>query len=353
MQALPSSVRGRSLDFPLKVSKAVKDDPKIAQPEACDLDIVPKVAFRWMFSGPSNSGKTNLARWVLDKYYIRTHGKTFFDRIYLFSPTGKLDPVWKDLDGCRPSDRITELTAHGKERLHDVFDAGLRRTKAMGKDKAPHELVIFDDAIADVKFLNSADFLKVFVAGRHGNISCMVMTQSYVKVPRSVRMQITALAMFPSRVTEIERLCDEHGPVDMSKRDFIDMVKYAIAKTDDEKYPFFFLDTALPEERRFRRGLNEQLVPNLSGLASRPSDKVDSAESQQVLQGMQEEEPGHQDQDDQGQLETVPAENKAGQDTRAKTVVSGAKRGPVVVSSDSESDNNDDVAVRKKAKRYW
>ena len=131
------------------------------------------------------------------------------------------------------------------------------------------------------------------------------------------------------------------------------MVKYAIAKTDDEKCPFFFLDTALPEERRFRRGLNEQLVPNLSGLASRPSDKVDSAESQQVLQGMQEEEPGHQDQDDQGQLETVPAENKAGQDTRAKTVVSGAKRGPVVVSSDSESDNNDDVAVRKKAKRYW
>ena len=207
--------------LPSKSLKEVKDDPKIAQPEACDLDIVPKVAFRWMFSGPSNSGKTNLARWVLDKYYIRTHGKTFFDRIYLFSPTGKLDPVWKDLDGCRPSDRITELTAHGKERLHDVFDAGLRRTKAMGKDKAPHELVIFDDAIADVKFLNSADFLKVFVAGRHGNISCMVMTQSYVKVPRSVRMQITALAMFPSRVTEIERLCDEHGPVDNNCRNEI------------------------------------------------------------------------------------------------------------------------------------
>ena len=262
---IPTSLQGKSQTYPLVVSKAVKGDPKIAQPEACELEIVPKVAFRWMFSGPSNSGKTNLARWVLDKYYIKAPGKTFFDRIYLFSPTGKLDPVWKDLDGCRPSDHITELTAEGKERLHDVFDAGLRRTKAMGKDKAPHELVIFDDAIADVKFLNSADFLKVFVAGRHGNISCMVMTQSYVKVPRSVRMQITALAMFPSRITEIERLCDEHGPVDMSKNDFIAMVKYAISKTDTEKYPFFYLDTALTEEKRFRRGLGEVLVPRSNG----------------------------------------------------------------------------------------
>ena len=91
------------------------------------------------------------------------------------------------------------------------------------------------------------------------------MTQSYVKVPRSVRMQITALAMFPSRITEIERLCDEHGPVDMSKRDFIDMVKYAITKTETEKYPFFYLDTALTEGRRFRRGLGEVLVPHVNG----------------------------------------------------------------------------------------
>ena len=138
----------------------------------------------------------------------------------------------------------------------------------MGKDKAPHELVIFDDAIADVKFLNSQDFLKVFVAGRHGNISCMVMTQSYVKVPRSVRMQITVLAMFPSRVTEIERLCDEHGPVNMSKNDFISMVKYAIAKTDGEKYPFFVVGH-VPARRAQIQALPERV---LVSKRMRPSD---------------------------------------------------------------------------------
>lgn len=286
---MPTAVQGRGREYPLMVSKAVKGDPTIKQPEACDLGIVPKVAFRWMFSGPSNSGKTNLARWVLDKYYSKEEeGKSFFDRIYLFSPTGKLDPVWKDLDGCRPSDRVTELNEQGVEKLHDVFEAGLRRTKAMGKDKAPHELVIFDDAIADTKFLNSKEFLKMFVAGRHGNISCMVLTQSYVKVPRSVRMQITALSMFPSRVTEIERLCDEHGPVDMSKNDFISMVKYAITKTETDQYPFFFLDTGVPENRRFRRCLNEVLIPqaSLSGFSSEllRSNTAAGSSSQQVPQ---------------------------------------------------------------------
>ena len=284
------SVRGASLDFPLRVTKAVDGDPHIDQPEAAQIGLVPEVAFRWMFTGPSNSGKTNLARWVLDKYYIKSPGKSFFSRIYLFSPTGKLDPVWKDIEGMRPSDRVTELDKLGKDRLKDIFEAGLRRTKAMGKDKAPHECVIFDDAIADVKFLNSKEFLKAFVAGRHGNISCMVMTQSYVKVPRSVRMQITALAMFPSRVTEIERLCEEHGPIHMNKLDFISMVQHAIQKTEEEKYPFFFIDTCQPEESRFRRCLSDFLTPNTTGMSQMNTDQEEDVDPWGDRRGHQAEE---------------------------------------------------------------
>lgn len=248
-------------EFPLVVGKAVKDDKKLKQPKAAEAGIVPKVAFRWMFSGPSNSGKTNLARWTLDKMYQVGPGKSFFDKIYLFSPTAKLDPVWKDLDGLRPGDRITDLEKGGKQKLLEIFENGIRRTKAIGKDKAPHTLVIIDDSIADVKFLNSRDFLRIFIAGRHGNVSVMVMTQSYNKIPRTCRMQLTAVSMFPSKVSEIERLWDEHGPVDMGKWEFVDMVKYAIKKTETEKYPFFFVDADKPEDERFRRCFYEILRP--------------------------------------------------------------------------------------------
>lgn len=247
--------------YPLKVGKAIADDPKLQQPQAAEMGLVPKVAFRWLFTGPSNSGKTNLARWCLDKYYPGPNRGSFFNRIYLFSPTAKLDPVWKDVPNIRPGDRITNLNQHGKDKLHSIFDKGIQRCKAMGKENAPHDLVIIDDVIASTKFMNSDEFLQVFIAGRHGNISIFLMTQSYMKIPRSVRMQITALAMFPSRDTEIMRLHTEHGPISMSKEQFRKMVKYAIEKLPEEQFPFFFVDTCQPEDRRFRRCLHERLVP--------------------------------------------------------------------------------------------
>lgn len=250
--------------FPMHVGKAIKDDPKIKQPPAAEAGIVPKVAFRWIFSGPSNSGKTNLARWVLDNMYQASPGKSFFDRIYLFSPTAKLDPVWKNLVGLKDSDRVTELDQGGKEKLLEVFNGSIKKTKALGKEKAPHTLVIIDDGIADVKFLNSRGFMKSFIAGRHGNISTFMLTQSYNKVPRTARIQATALSMFPSKTTEIERLWEEHGPLNLGKWDFVDMVKYAIHKTEEEKYPFLFIDTDKPEDERFRRCFYEVLIPNPS-----------------------------------------------------------------------------------------
>lgn len=274
------------LGYPLHVGKAVKDEKKIKQPEAAEIGLVPEVAFRWMFSGPSNSGKTNLARWILDKYYQKQDGKSFFDRIYLFSPTAKLDPVWKDLEGLRASDRITELDKGGKEKLFSIFNTSISRAKATGKDKAPHTLVIIDDGIADQQFMNSREFMKVFIAGRHGNISIMILTQSYSKVPRTPRMQLTALSMFPSKTTEIERLQIEHGPLTLGKWDFIDMVKYATRKTDQDKYPFFFLDTNKPEECRFRKGLHEILEPK---------DMAGNDETNQDAKAAYSQEEGHED----------------------------------------------------------
>jgi Poxvirus A32 protein len=250
--------------FNVRVGKAVENEKKIKQPKSAELGIVPEVAFRWIFSGPSNSGKTNLARWTLDNMYRAENGKSFFDRIYLFSPTGKLDPVWKDLKGLRDGDRITELDEKGMERLFNIFNTGIKRAKNLGKDKAPHELVMIDDSIADTRFLNSLGFTKLFIAGRHGNISVFMMTQSYNKVPRTARIQATAMSMFPSKVSEIERLNEEHGPLHMNKKDFIKLVKYATMKTPDEKYPFLFIDTSKPEEERFRRCYYEILEPRPS-----------------------------------------------------------------------------------------
>lgn len=72
-------------------------------------------------------------------------------------------------------------------------------------------------------------------------------------------MQASHVAMFPSRTSEIERLHDEHGPISLNKKDFTRMVLKATQITDEEKYPFLYVDTTVPEKHRFRRNLNTVL----------------------------------------------------------------------------------------------
>ena len=68
------------------------DEPELKQPEWAEKGVVPKVHFRWILSGPSRSGKTNLARYTYDKFYTTGGGnKSWFDVVYLLSPTAKID----------------------------------------------------------------------------------------------------------------------------------------------------------------------------------------------------------------------------------------------------------------------
>jgi len=252
------------------VGKALEDEPEIKQPRYAG--IVPKVNFRWILSGPSKSGKSNLARWCLDHYYTVRKNKSWFDDIYLLSPTANIDYIWSNLTGLKAKNRITDptpktilkiLNDQKREIMGSSSDSAAQSMSASRlakkKQSAKKVLIIFDDAIAESSMINSKEFLKVFVAGRHYGISSMVMTQSYVKVPRSVRLQATHLCMFPSRSTEIERLYTEHGPKELSKNQFTELVEFATRATDEDRFPFLYVDAFAPPSRRFRRGFTDVL----------------------------------------------------------------------------------------------
>jgi hypothetical protein len=258
------------MDF--KVGKAKPDEHTVKQPP--NAGIIPKLHFRWILSGPSKSGKSNLARWVLDNYYTHptNRKKSFFDRLILLSPTAHLDLMWADLNGLVPKDRISNptpkvlakifsdqirsITGSSNERsLQNMSSAMLARKKAA----APTVLLIVDDAIADSNLIRSPEFLKLFIQFRHLGGSVLLNTQSYMSVPRASRIQATHVSMFPSRATEIDRLYAEHGPRSMNRYDFIDMIQYATTPEPGDMFPFVHVDAFAPEKDRFRRNFTHKL----------------------------------------------------------------------------------------------
>ena len=78
------------------------------------------------------------------------------------------------------------------------------------------------------------------------------------------------MALFPSKQTEIDRVYKEHGklsllfflrvldivcvgPKEISKKDFFEMVSYAITPSDDSPFPFLYVDVfAKPDDRSTR-----------------------------------------------------------------------------------------------------
>lgn len=120
----------------------------------------------------------------MDHYYTTNGGrKSWFDDIYLLSPTANIDYLWNNLAGLKPKNRITDVTpevilkilnSQKKDIMGSSSDSAAQSMSAARlskrKQTAKKVLIIFDDAIAESTLINSKEFLKVFVAGRHYGI---------------------------------------------------------------------------------------------------------------------------------------------------------------------------------------
>ena len=99
-------------------------------------------------------------------------------------------------------------------------------------------LIICDDCISERVFIKSNILSRLATAGRHSLISTIICSQSYTKVPRVIRLQCQGLIVFPSSNDEIELLCEDLCPPGVSKKEFLDIIKFAT----DERYSFLFVN---------------------------------------------------------------------------------------------------------------
>jgi hypothetical protein len=236
---------------PLKTSKS-----KIKINEYMKANIIPKHPCSIMFCGKSGSGKTNLLITLLKN---KNFFGGYFDILFLFSETAKFggdDLYEKHLKKTLPKKHMFMPNAHGIEKIQQIVKLQKDIIKKQGIAKSPKILIIFDDIAHSKKFLASNEYLLLHIANRHLNISSFSLVQSYTKIPRACRCQVSALMFFHGCTgTEKERLSEEHTPSGLTYKDFLPLIEYAIA----EPYSFLFINKFAPNKVRHRKGLHEIL----------------------------------------------------------------------------------------------
>jgi nicotinamide riboside kinase len=235
----------------LSIHKVKTEKDAIVQPRLAEMGIIPKINSSILLVGVSGSGKSTLCHNLVSdpRFY---NGTKTFDLMFLISPTGLADDVQKQLG--IPDDQVfTDLHKEGVPALEKIQASQEEQIQKVGAKHAPKVLVIFDDVIGDQKFMREQAFVKSFIACRHFNMTSILCTQHYRRVPRVCRLQANWLAFFALSNTEVETLHEEHAPPNMSKKGFFRLCTETLA----EPYSFLVVDMKAPWEKRFHKGLSE------------------------------------------------------------------------------------------------
>ena len=208
-----------------------------------------------MLTGASGSGKSTVLINLLKRFYVCDNGKPYFDEIWAIGPTVKFDDLWKELD----IDEDKQIEKPTTAVLDKIYQDAEAEVKQKGIDKAKKRLICFEDIISHKKFMNSTEFLKAYVMGRHFGISSMVCSQSYTKVPRACRLNCTQICFFPSSQSEMERMNEEYCPPRMSKREFYDLMHHATTPDEQDEYPFLYIDHPAKPQDRFRKTFGRRI----------------------------------------------------------------------------------------------
>ena len=236
---------------PLEIKTYDVSASKIPVNQFMKENIIPRHPFRCLLSGGSGSGKTMLCLNLLKR---KNFFKNYFDVIFLFSPTAGKDETQQLLE-IPMSNTCSDLDGEGPTHLEFIFGVQQAEIEKNGISNSDKILIIFDDIISSIKFLNSPIYKQVLIQGRHSNISSITLTQKFHSIPRTLRLQMTDVFFFPSSNSEVDRLVSEFTPPGSTKKQFQKLV----ATATDQQFSFLYINVRSPVSKRFRKNLNVYL----------------------------------------------------------------------------------------------
>lgn len=185
-------------------------------------------SFRSVFGGGSGSGKTNLLISML------LQGQIKFDHLYLYTKSieqpkykllirfiNSLEKEYEKATG-QPIDMLTIGTS-----IDDIVPLD-------EIDKTKINLAIFDDLLTEK---HQEIIEEYYIKGRHSNVSCIYLTQSYFDTPKVLKKNSNYFVLFGvSSKNELISLAKDHS-LEHDMKTFKTMIRTATRGND-----FFLID---------------------------------------------------------------------------------------------------------------
>ena len=196
------------------------------------------VPFRSIMIGSSGAGKTNLLLNILNVF------PNTFNKIWIY--TKAEEPLYDYLESIIPKDLIYICYDNLKE-----CESHLKNNDFYGQS-----LVIFDDMCneKDQKIIS-----EMFIRGRKvaGGISTIYLTQSYFKVPKTVRLQCQYIFIIKvSGVRDLKMILSEYNLNTTQEQ----LLKYYKDCCEEQKLSnFLLIDLNAPQNKTYRKNFTEYL----------------------------------------------------------------------------------------------
>ena len=145
---------------------------------------------------------------LVTEVYRHKDGKSCFDRIYVFSPSVNVDPIWKPVKDMIENELLDMMNPnHQKEQfffdepdfkaMEEIIDtqfAMIELSRQKNRKEEPQILILIDDFSSEPEMIRSNRLVnKLYTRGRHARISTVCSVKN---VLNPIRAQATALFIF-------------------------------------------------------------------------------------------------------------------------------------------------------------
>jgi len=199
---------------------------------------------------PKGGGKSTL---IINCLIKKSFYKGYFDKIYIWSPTMKLDDKFNNAIKL-PEDQIFE--EFDQDDLLDILEEQQNDILENGKRKSKKILLIFDDMAQSNAFNQSKKnvMTKLFFNLRHYNASLWVASQRYMgAMPLNFRTNLSGLIIYniPNQ-KELDTIMVENAG-SVNKRQFKTIYDYCM----DAPYNFMYLNFQGHHDNMFHKNFNK------------------------------------------------------------------------------------------------